>query len=142
MQLKLRKIHIDSKLLCSSNNFRSSKFTFNSFGDLNGSRKDMFRFFRLIQNSIDNLVPFHELNVSYIRILDNMNTEIATKCGELMFNIISNNIKYNQLNEKEKDLAKFLKELGYIDIDNLDNSLVINIPVFNEPESETVIKSL
>ncbi len=131
-----------NKLLCSSNNYRNSGFTFNSFGDSNGSRKDMFRFFRLIQTNVDNESPFHELNVSYIKILDNMNSEIATKCGELMCYIISNNIKYNQLTEKEKDSAKFLKELGYIDIDNLDNSIAINIPVFYEFENTPVIKSL
>ncbi|MGV8981666.1 hypothetical protein [Clostridium sp.] len=129
-------------LLCSSNNYRSCDFTFNSFGDSNGSRKDMYRFFRLIQDSIDNKSSFHELNISYIKIIDNMNSEIAAKCGELMCNIISNDIKYNQLDEKEKDLARFLKELKYIDIGDLTNIIVINVPVFYEFENTTVIKNL
>ena len=42
-----------NKLLCSSNNYKCPGFIFNSFGDSNGLRKDLFRFFKLAQKSID-----------------------------------------------------------------------------------------
>lgn len=130
-----------NKLLCSSNNYRSSGFTFNSFGDLNGLRKDMYRIFRLVQESVDNASPFNKLNISYNRVLDNMNREIVSECGILICNVINNEIKYNQLSEKEKNLAKFLNELEYIDI-NDDNTISINIPVFYDFEISTVFREL
>lgn len=131
-----------NKLLCSSNNYRCSEFTFNSFGDSNGLRKDMYRFFRLIQESVHNATPFNKVNVAYNKILDDMNKEIICECGRLISNIISNNIKFNQLSEKEKNLAKFLDELEYIDININDNTLLINIPVFYGFEISTVIKEI
>ncbi|WP_026881448.1 hypothetical protein [Clostridium akagii] len=131
-----------NKILCSSNNYRSSGFTFNSFGDLNGSRKDMYRFFRLLQKSVDNASPFNKVNISYNRSLDNKNKEIACECGRLIFNIINNNFKYDKLSEKEKNLASFLNELEYIDINNADNTISINIPIFYDFELSTVIREL
>ena len=59
-----------NKILCSSNNYRSSGFTFNSFGDSDGQRKDMFRFFKLMQKSVNNASQFEDINISYNKILD------------------------------------------------------------------------
>lgn len=51
-----------NKLLCSSNNYRSQNFIFNSFGDSDGTRKDMFRFFRQVEKNLESATPFNELN--------------------------------------------------------------------------------
>lgn len=131
-----------NKLLCSSNNYRTSGFTFNSFGDSNGLRKDMFRVLRLVQKSVDSASPFNKANESYNRVLDSMNREIAHECGILICDIINKNIKYSQLSEKEKNLSKFLNELEYIDINETDNTMSINIPVFYNFEISTVIREL
>lgn len=131
-----------NKILCSSNNYRSSGFTFNSFGDLNGLRKDMYRFFRLVQKSVDNTSPFNKVNISYNKVLDNMNNEIACGCGRLICNIINNNVTYNKLSEKEKKLAGFLNELEYIDINDADNIISINTPIFYDFEISTIIREL
>jgi hypothetical protein len=131
-----------NKILCSSNNYRSSGFTFNSFGDLNGLRKDMFRFFRLTQKSIDNASPFDKVNTLYNKVLDKMNKEIAYECGILIRNIMGNVILYSQLSEKEMNIAQFLKEIEYISIKEDGNITSVDIPVFYDFELPTIIKEL
>lgn len=128
-----------NKLLCSSNNYNSSRVTFNSFGDSNGLRKDLFRYFKLIQNNISTN-PFNELNVIYNNILDELNNEISMKCEQLIFKIIFHDIKYSQLTDKEIKLVKFLKQLNYIEIDERDIHIIV--PIFYENERETIIKSI
>lgn len=130
------------QLLCSSNNYDSSGFTFNSFGDSNGIRKDVYRFFRLIQKSVDNASSFNKLNESYNKILDDMNKKTAYECGMLMYNIIKRNIKFDELSEKEKNLADFLNELEYVHINEADNIISVSVPVFYDSEISTVIKEL
>jgi len=129
-------------ILCSSNNYRSSGFTFNSFGDSNGQRKDMFKFFRLTQKSVNNASQFDDINISYNKILDNMNKEMVFKCGMLICNIINQNIKYNQLSAKDKNLAQFLEKLEYISINTNDDSISVAVPIFYDFEIDTVIKNL
>lgn len=131
-----------NKLLCSSNNYRTYDFTFNSFGDSNGLRNDMFRFFRLVQKSVDNASPFNKVNEAYNRILDSINREIAYECGILIYDIINKDINYNQLSEKEKNLIELLNELDYIDINDVDNTISINIPIFLNFEISSVIREL
>ena len=131
-----------NKILCSSNNYRSSDFTFNSFGDLNGVRKDMYRFFRLLQKGVDSASPFSKVNIAYNRILDDKNKEIACECGRLISKIINNNFIYDKLSEKEKNLARFLNELEYIVINNEDNTISIKIPIFYDFELTTVTREL
>lgn len=131
-----------NNILCSSNNYRSSGFTFNSFGDSNGLRKDMFRFFRLTQKSIDSASTFDKVNALYNKILDKKNKEIAYECGTLIRNTINDHIQYNQLTEKEKDIAQFLKELEYISINYDDNIISVDVPVFYDFELNTIIKEL
>lgn len=130
-----------NKILCSSNNYRSSEFSFNSFGDLNGLRKDMFRFFRLTQKSIHSASPFDKVNIAYNNVLDRMNKKIAYECGNLIRSVIEKDITYSQLSEQEKSIAQFLQELEYISI-NEDNSISVNITVFYDFEVATTIKEL
>ena len=130
-----------NKLLCSSNNYKTTNVTFNSFGDSNGYRKDMYRFFNLMEKNAVRGTPFEKLNLDYINILNNMNKEIARNCGILVSNIIKRNIKYNHLTNKEKALIKFLEELQYVNINNLDNSIKIKVPVFYKND-QIIIKEI
>lgn len=127
-----------NKPLCSSNNYGSNKFIFNSFGDSNGVRKDMYRFFRMTQQSIRNSTPFQDLNLPYIKIIDKVNKNIAEKCGQLMWGIFSEEINYNELSNEDKELAIFLKEMDYINIDETDNKLYCNVPIFQERDMKIV----
>ncbi|HBD63835.1 MAG TPA: hypothetical protein DC038_05290, partial [Clostridiales bacterium] len=97
----------------------------------------MFRFFRLVQKSVDNASPFNKVNEAYNRVLDSINREIAYECGILIYDIINKNINYNQLSEKEKNLIELLNELDYIDINDADNTISINIPIFLNFEIST-----
>jgi len=127
-----------NKLLCSSNNFKSDNFVFNSFGDSNGQRKDMYRFFRMTQKSLENTTKSQELNFAYIKIIDKCNRDIAKKCGKLILKILNSNINYLELNECEKELAVFLKELNYISYDTDTSIIAIKVPVFNESDIEII----
>lgn len=69
--------------------------------------------------------PFNKVNVSYNKVLDNRNKEIACECGMLIHSVINNDIKYRQLSEKEKGLAQFLSELEYINISVEDDTISI-----------------
>lgn len=97
--------------------------------------------FRLTQKSLDNATMFHNLNIAYNKIIDDMNKKIAGDCGKLIKSIIIKNTKYTQLTEKEKNLADFLKELEYIGINKFDNSISINVPIFYESE-KTIINDI
>lgn len=125
-------------LLCSSNNYKSNGFTFNSFGDSDGSRKDVFRFFTMLQKSITDSNPFYNLNIAYIKILDDMNKELIKNCGELVNLIINKHPKYIDLCGNEKNLVDFLKELDYIDINELDNSISVTVPFFYSYEKPII----
>jgi len=130
-----------NKLLCSSNNYRNKTITFNSFGDLNGARKDMYRTFRLIQSKLQEATPYSGLNIAYTQLIGSMNSKIVDRCEELILNISSKNLCYDKLSEEEKSIAKFLQELNYIEIKEKDNSLFIKVPLFKN-EDINVIKDL
>lgn len=117
-------------LLCSSNNYRLENFTFNSFGDSKGIRKDMFRFFRKIQDSLVSATPFTDLNLAYIKIIEDKNIELAKNCGELIWRVYNNKITYTDLSFPEKDLVYFLKELDYLNINVENNLITCNVPIF------------
>lgn len=129
-----------NKLLCSSNNYGSNNFIFNSFGDSNGVRKDMYRFFRMTQQSIKNSTPFKDTNLAYIKTIDKINKNIAEKCGQLMWGIFSEATNYNELSNEDKELAIFLKEMDYISIDETDNKLYCNVPIFQEKDMKIAIE--
>jgi hypothetical protein len=125
-------------ILCSSNNYRTDRFIFNSFGDSNGTRKDMFRFFRLVQRGLNSLTPSNDINEAYMRVIDDMNKETAKRCGDLLCNIADNTARYNDYTEQEKNLLSFLKEIQYICIDSVDGSISINVPVFYPSDRQAV----
>lgn len=123
-----------NNLLCSSNNFRTNRFNFNSFGDSNGNRKDMYRVFRITQQSLENATNYESLNLSYIKILDVKNREISEQCGELILKIHDTNVIYEELTDTEKYLATFLIELNYLKIDEKSNFLRLEVPIIKESD--------
>lgn len=127
-----------NKILCSSNNYSSKSFTFNSFGDSDGIRKDMFRFFRQIEGNLEDATPFNDLNLDYIKIIEQKNSEIVERCGKLVWKSYKNEINYNQLSKIEKDMVKFLVKLEYLSIDEKDNTIVCNVPVFQGSDNEII----
>lgn len=127
-----------NKILCSSNNYRSQNFIFNSFGDSDGIRKDMFRFFRQIEKNLERATPFNDLNLDYIKIIEQKNSEIAEKCGEIVWKSYKNEVISNQLSRSEKNMVKFLEELEYLSINEEDSTVVCNVPVFQRTDNEII----
>ncbi|MBU4487419.1 MAG: hypothetical protein KKD38_10880, partial [Candidatus Delongbacteria bacterium] len=125
-------------ILCSSNNYSTEKFVFNSFGDSDGSRKDMFRFFRKVQKILEDATPFKDLNLAYIKILEDKNREVAEKCGKLVWKSFKNEINYFQLSDSEKNLADFLIELDYLQIRKGNKELLCNVPVFENDDYKII----
>lgn len=130
-----------NKLLCSSNNFKSKGFVFNSFGDSNGQRKDMYKFFRATQKALEYTTKSKDLNLAYIKIIDNKNREIAEECGQLIVKILNSNISYMDLTNIEKEVANLLKNLKYISFKNDIDTILIEVPIFNESD-RVVIKEI
>lgn len=119
-----------NELLCSSNNYRAGDFIFNSFGDSNGARKDIYRFFRLVQKNIENASPFYNLNLSYIKVIEDINRDITKRSGELIYDVYNNSINYDELTKQDKNLLHLLNEVNYITINDEDKSISTNIPIF------------
>ena len=127
-----------NKLLCSSNNFKSNSFVFNSFGDSNGQRKDMYRFFRIVEQMLENTSKMQDLNLTYIKIIDGNNKEIAEKCGKLILKILNSKIRYIDLDKSEKELSAFLRELNYISYDDDRSVITVAVPVFFESDIKII----
>lgn len=130
-----------NNLLCSSNNFRTDRFNFNSFGDSNGNRKDMYRVFRITQKSLETATNVKSLNLSYIKILDTKNREIAEQCGELILKIHSSNVTYEELTDIEKEYANFLIELDYLKCDSISNYIKLEVPIIKDSD-RTIIDEI
>lgn len=129
-----------SKILCSSNNYESKGFIFNSFGDSAGARRDFFRFFRLTQKSMATATPFSNANITYNKILDNTNKKFVFECGKLMKSISERKAKTSELTPSERTVATMLKELSYIRIE--DDYIFSNVPIFYESECTTIIDEI
>lgn len=125
-------------ILCSSNNYSGNKYTFNSFGDSNGTRKDMYRFFRKLVPAIERSTEFKKLNMSYINILEEENKELVDLCGDLIIAARDAVISYKDLTSKEKCLIDFLIELEYISVDEQNNNIHCLIPIFNSNDLQII----
>lgn len=127
-----------NKILCSSNNYRSESFVFNSFGDSDGIRKDMYRFFRKVIKILESTTPFNDLNLAYIKLIEDKNREIAESCGDLIWKIHKNKVSIIQFSDKEKDLASFLNKLGYLNIDKKNSTMSCNVPIFEKVDRRII----
>lgn len=125
------------KLLCSSNNYKTDKYIFNSFGDCDGNRKDVYRFFRQIDKSLENTSSYNSLNISYTKLNDSMNKQLMNKCGDLISKISKGNNKYSDYIE-DKSILNFLKEFNYISIDIDKDFINIEVPVFDKQYNRVI----
>lgn len=126
-----------NNLLCSSNNYRTKDFIFNSFGDCNGDRKDVYRFFRQVDKNNDSISKFENLNNSYNTLNDHINRNIMNDCGNLIINISKGSNDYNSYEEYDKQLLEFLKNINYINIDD-KNKISIEVPIFDKNHTTIV----
>lgn len=127
-----------NKLLCSSNNFYTNHYVFNSFGDSAGFRKDVYRFLSLIQKNLKFATPFDLVNQSYIDLIQEQNEQMLTLCGDLILKVSTSHVTYDALSEKEKILANWLIDLDYLKLSN--HRLICCIPVFNGTDQLIVQK--
>lgn len=115
-------------LLCSSNNKKSGKYCFNSFGDGAGNRKDMYRFLRQNQLAIDKSTANHRLNEIYNEINDKYNLKLLNTFGERLEKIFEGEYVFDVYSD-------FMREIGYLDYTQ-DNMIKIKVPVFKDHDRE------
>lgn len=118
------------QLFCSCNTFDSDNICFTSFGDSNGFRKDMMRFFNRLQVSIAKATEHNGLNLFYSKLIDDYNQLIAKKSASLLAKILEEDISIKNLNKKEQTLIGFLQELGYINYVDENSPIFCRVPVF------------
>ncbi|MBS4538851.1 hypothetical protein GOQ27_10270 [Clostridium sp. D2Q-11] len=121
--------NFSDNLLCSSNNYKVKNIRFNSFGDGNGNRKDLYRFFRQVYANLKSVTGNERLNLSYIKLLEQQNQVLAEDCSILIKRLLNEDVHVNELSEIEKKRFYFLKELGYLKEDN-KSEIYFNVPVF------------
>lgn len=129
------------KLLCSCNNIRTDNVEFCSFGDADGDRKDMMSFFRSVQKNLEKATIHNDLNMAYIKLNEYNNRCIVEKCEKLLFRILKEPICCDNLNEEEKNLAVFLKELGCFDFKDEHSDIKCIVPVFSRND-EGIIEEI
>ncbi|WBW99234.1 hypothetical protein [Oceanirhabdus sp. W0125-5] len=126
-----------NKLLCSSNNVQIDGYRFNSFGDCDGNRNDLFRYLRRVDREINNIQNAGELNSAYTKWVSKRNNELAKELGDYIINLAKGLIHGNE--SKYEDLFNIGKALGYLDL--LEKGKVsINVPIFTENHEEVFNK--
>lgn len=129
-----------NNLLCSSNNYRTKDFIFNSFGDCNGDRKDVYRFFRQVDKTNNGISKFENLNSSYNRLNEHMNRSIMNDCGNLIIRVSKGFNDYRNYEEYDRELFEFLKNINYINIDD-KYKISIKVPIFDK-NHKTVVNEI
>lgn len=94
----------------------------------------MYRFFRKSQKKLEDATDFKELNLAYIKIIENKNREIAEECGNLILKILNSKVKYLELDKKERDLVDFIKEINYVSLDSKNGIIKCEVPIFTEDD--------
>lgn len=131
-------LECSEKLLCSCNNYCSKNMEFCSFGDSNGYRKDMLRFFKRVQSNLEASTEHEKLNLAYIKLNENMNMEIAQKCEQLILKVINEKVFYCDLNLDQRGVVDFLIELGYLSCTAEDERISCLVPVFSKEDSSII----
>lgn len=121
-------VEFSKGLLCSSNNKKSGKYCFNSFGDGDGNRKDMYRFLRQNQLAIDKATANHRLNEVYNEINDKFNLNLLKIFGERLEKILDGEHVFDVYTD-------FMREMGYLNYSQ-DNMIKIKVPVFKDHDRE------
>ncbi len=124
------------KLLCSSNNYYHHNITFNSFGDGDGNRKDMFRFLRMFQKCISHFSPYNELNTLYNDIITEYNDNFFDICYNIFMKAQKDIIVVDSLNKMEKKVLALLCEMRYLEVENKMINIVV--PIFYTSEAKLI----
>jgi len=120
-------------LLCSSNNYACDGVRFNSFGDSDGRRRDMYRFTRVFDSEPRELVQFLD-RADDIEVLLSSDVEsIASRCSSIVKGIVSNDVYWTDLTD-DAEMALLLSELGYISGRQENNHISMTVPVFYQDE--------
>src|SRR5664280_2388742 len=129
-----------SLLLCSSNNYTCDGMRFNSFGDSDGRRKDMYRFTRLFDSEPHKLAQFLDGAEDTEMLLSSDMESIASRCSSMVKRIVSNGVYWTDLTN-ETETALLLSELGYVSRRQDGNHLSMTVPVFY-PDEQSLITAV
>ncbi|XMB86361.1 hypothetical protein RJG79_00760 [Mycoplasmatota bacterium WC44] len=105
-----------NNILCSKNNYVVDNIKFNSFGDGNGERHDVYR---LIRNKVCTR-DYVDCSVDFIN------------------RIIKQETYLEDLTPIEKDYYKFFEKLGYLH--NSNSKIYIKVPIFTKEHKKTLTK--
>ncbi len=124
-------------LLCSSNNYACDGVRFNSFGDSDGRRKDMYRFARIFDSEPHKLAQFLDGAEDIEMLLSYDMESIASRCSSMVRRIASNDAYWTDLTDEAKT-ALLLSELGYVSHRQDSNHLSMMVPVFYQDEQPLI----
>ncbi|MHB8107042.1 MAG: hypothetical protein ACYDH4_06390 [Candidatus Cryosericum sp.] len=122
-----------SLLLCSSNNYTADGVRFNSFGDSDGRRRDMYRFTRILRSEPHELTQFLNGTKDIETLLSSDMKSITSGCGSMVRRIIASNVHWTDLTD-EAETALLLSELGYVSQRQDGDHLSMTVPVFYADE--------
>ncbi len=124
-------------LLCSSNNCTCDGVRFNSFGDSDGRRKDMYRFTRVFRSEPRELAQFLDGTEDIEVLLSSDIGSIASGCSSMVRRIVANDVYWTDLTD-ETETALLLSELGYVSRRQDENHLSMMVPVFYPDEQQLI----
>lgn len=127
-----------NKLLCSSNNYRCNGIIFNSFGDSDGLRKDMYRFSRIFVENPKKIPLLINIKNLPQGILEEDINNIVIKCVKLSKDILNSNLYWDSLSENDYITASLLHELGYINSNKQSNLISLEVPVIYSDEMQLI----
>lgn len=130
---------LSEKLLCSRNRTGTVDVDFVSFGDCDGDRQDMFRLMKQVALRLNEVTPNPELNLSYIHILEQRNSQLVQVCANVIKKVLSSDCSDSTLLNEEIDAVNLLKILKYIELDESAEK-VISVPVFLDADRPVIDK--
>ena len=126
-----------SLLLCSSNNYVCDGISFNSFGDSDGRRKDMYRCTRILRSEPHELTQFLDGAEDIEMLLSSDTERIASGCSGLVKRIVSEDMCWTDLAD-DAETALLLSELGYVSRRQDGSGLSMTVPVFYPDEQPLI----
>ena len=126
------------RLLCSSNSYACDGVRFNSFGDSDGRRRDMYRFTRVFDSEPHELAQFLDRSEEIEMLLSSDMESIASRCSSMVKRIVSDDVYWTDLAD-DAETALLLSELGYISGRQENNRISMMVPVFYQDEQPLII---
>lgn len=126
-------------ILCSCNNYRTSKLSFISFGDADGNRNDFYRFCRQLSSQVNQIETSQDIKSSYMRLLEKANETIGERCASMILKIIKAGMLHSGCTDDEREIINYLLSFGYIKLDA--EYYKIAVPVFY-PQDREVIREI